>query len=411
MKVTKKYNLKVLICLAALLAAMFVLAACDKYGAAHYDYLVTFNYNVVDANGNPRDDIAEQYLGVQKDSLISIKPGYSDRFDEVKINGYYVEGWYLAVDANEDGVPDRGADGKVVLGKKWDFAKDRVNENITLYANMKHSATLFIIDKAQADKVAQIQQRIEEGVNFMTMTDAEKEGYGIVAKTRDGDNIKKPTAGSMLPAKKGYTWLETYYTDPECTEVFAWDEPIVLENDVFLYVDFIEGSWSLIRTANDFIKSVDGTKKMWVMNDIDFTGVDYVGYNVNVEINGNGFTLRNIKLQQTATRQSTNMGLFKTIGALANIHDLNIDNAKVEITLNVSITTQVNIGFFAGEAYAGARLKNINVTASTYTFKLSDKFGHSAETSEWIVVNNIADSDIENVDHSDVTGETVSITD
>ena len=90
---SRRTILKLTVIVLGLLMLATILVACNEgSGPAYYDYMVTFDSN----KGNLTGNTPTQYLGVFKNSLVSIRPGYSNDFPERVINGYYIEGWYLA---------------------------------------------------------------------------------------------------------------------------------------------------------------------------------------------------------------------------------------------------------------------------------------------------------------------------
>ncbi|MGL4948838.1 MAG: hypothetical protein ACRC5M_00505 [Anaeroplasmataceae bacterium] len=124
----------------------------------------------------------------------------------------------------------------------------------------------------------------------------------------------------------------------------------------------------IVKTASDFEKvKNDSTAYYKLENDIDFNEAEltplfddykpFYGY-----FDGNGKTLKNFKI--TATKQY--VGLFGYVSrdfndketTTPNIFDLNVDNAKVDVTK----TSEVNIGIITG--YNEGIIENVNITNS-----------------------------------------------
>ena len=72
---SRKTTVKIFVIVLALLALVTTLVACNKIGPAHYDYLVTFNYNV----GNIEANAPDQQIGLLGENpLVQIWPGYTN---------------------------------------------------------------------------------------------------------------------------------------------------------------------------------------------------------------------------------------------------------------------------------------------------------------------------------------------
>lgn len=428
----KKISLKLLIAVLAVLLIGTVLTACDKSGSTvNFDYTVVFDYNdgnLVDKN-NRKDS---QVLGVFENSLVSINPGYAG-FEEAAYSEFYVEGWYLPLlndDGNvvrEDGEGNRFVvkndgnrydlednqlpalqpaepngevydDSRVVLGDKWEFSEDRVNSDITLYANLQVKPMLVFVD-------------IESGDRIMTISD------------RPEARRDKPS-DTRAPSKNGYTFLGKYYTSTDRAEEVTWPH-VFGSTDEDIYVDMVEGTWDVVSTASDFVKSLNAGKNIYLMNDIDFaTFTDpktpskrlWTPGTYNGEFNGNGHTVKNVTRNIIASRtanasqglySSVNCaGIFGTLGAKANIHDVTFDNVAVTYDVNSSITaTNLFVGLFAWKAEDGAKIKNVTIVNSSISYK---ELSGGVRGSAWIAQDS---TKTENVVDCDYSGVTVNVLD
>lgn len=340
---SRRTILKLTVIVLGLLMLATILVACNKgSGPAYYDYMVTFDYN----KGNLTGNTPTQYLGVFKNSLVSIRPGYSNDFPERVINGYYIEGWYLAKETSEDGAPVKDENGFVILGDKWDFKNDRVNEHTTLYANFKKKTGIQFVDRATGEYITGDSGRIE----------------GI-----PGNKLYQPS-GSSAPSMTGYTFLGKYYTSVEGDKKFDWPYTIT-EQDINVYVDFIKGEWRLVDNAGDFVRAIQANKNIYMRENIDFS--EYIENSLwglaayTGELNGNGYTISGVKRNLKASRLNTENfgGIFGSLGKTAYIHDVKFENIEVTFEVNSSFTqVDAYVGLIAGSAESGARMKNITVS-------------------------------------------------
>ena len=357
----------------ALFVSLTLLGACQTT-TKQYDYLVTFDYNVGNTykQDNSLDDRAVQlFLGVSKDSLVGLKPGKRNDFAALSFSGYYCDDkWYLPkLDGEGNVVKDE--DGIVALGEEWDFETMRVTENITLYANLIQKVEMKFVD-SETDEVVK------------TISDGEP------------GKVRQRPSTRQQPAKDNYTFYE-YYLDKECTQVFSWPYTFG-EEDVTVYVKFIKGYWSVVKTAKEFVSALGGN--IYVDADLDFAA-EKVSWSTsemfNAEINGNGHKLSNISISHTFNRNSVDYcALFGTLGSKANIHDLTFVN--VSIDTKVTLTGDYKLAMFACAAEAGATATNVSIQGT-----IACNYGSYVEPafSKWIVnidsnANVPAPADIEN---------------
>ncbi len=325
----KIYNIIITILIA--LTAGSVFAACGVTGGEKkYDHLVTFDYNV--------EILENQYLGVMDGSLVALYPGKdanSSHFPVAVLDGYYVEGWYLGKTDGE-GNPVVDADGKVELSKEWDFTTDRVTSDITLYANFVPRATL-VITGGDEDKV-----------------------YQEVPGT-----VKEEPSKVLEPKKKGWTFLG-YYADEGYTTEFSWPYTFEAGVTTTVYAKFMEGTWSLVSTAEQFISAYSTGKNIYLTGDLDFTGKKFPATSYNGEINGNGYKLSNISASfETKKNTQENFAIFGSLGAKAYLHDFIVENAAISFKYDGTWpAVDCRAALLVWKAAAGARLTNLTVSGT-----------------------------------------------
>lgn len=306
----------------------FGFAACkDDGGKGKYAYKVTFDYNV----GNIGVEIEPQYLGVAKDSLVLMKPGDHTSFEEKVIAKYTNEGWYLPKEFDENGEPVKDANGFVILGEKWDFKNDRVNENVTLYAKMVKKAMLIV---KGGDK------------------DIEMSGK-IGAQ-------QKEIPSYQTPKKAGATFYG-YFEDEACTQPMVFPY-VYQEGEKVIYAKFIEGTWNIVKTVDEFNSALATGKNIYLDADLDFTDKNWTPVEYAGEINGNNHKISNITLLLEASQKAkTGFGLFAKLAKSAYIHDVTIENVQATFNVKQPIIG-LSVALLAYEAEEGAKLEKVTLS-------------------------------------------------
>lgn len=360
----KKTSTKILICALAMMALMVVFAGCDKYKPDHYDHLITFNYNV--GVGLTNSAPQEQYLGVLDGGIVSVRPGGNNQIQEAQIKGYYIEDWYLPL-LDEDGNIQKDENQVVLLqAEPYDFKNTRVHSSFTLYAKLKKSPVLYYME-------------VDDEGNVLGEV-------GSMDGLRPGNTRSKPSdTSSSAPHKDGYTFLGEYYTDPTCTEVFEWshvnDRGDTVDRYLFteeprteVYVKFIEGQWTLVRTKNELDSAININANIYLLNDIVLETTDSRGRwvqnwtprNFNGVLNGNHHKISNVQVQRGASKQvRTNFAIFGVLGARAHIYDITFNNVDVRVSYDdTSAGVGINTAVFAAGMREGLKLENVVVSGA-----------------------------------------------
>ena len=327
----KKFYKLIISMLTLIVTCSFFVACNDSESEKKYDHLVTFNYNV----GDLGEGFENQYLGVMDGSVVALKPGDLDAYKEASLKGYYIEGWYTAK-TDSDGKVIVGQDGRVTLDEKWDFEKDTVSSNMTLYANFVQQASLVI-----------------------------KGGDKDVVFTGLPGSTRKEPSSALAPKRNGYTFLG-YYTDDTYTQKFTW--PYVFEAGVTtnVYALFMEGDWKIVSTADDFILALGAKKNIYVTADLDFTGKKWpTGLNYGGEIAGNGHTFTGIEFAIEASKSfNSNFALFGTLSSTAYLHDFTIENAQLSFSDGGFVSVEYKVALFAWKMEAGVKVENVTVSGT-----------------------------------------------
>ncbi len=395
MRAKRNFKIKLLICCLAVLLLGTLLAACNKYEPDHYDYLVTFCYNL---GGNISGNAPDVYLGVldpEKDgALVGIRPGYnSSSFSEASIAGYYLDGWYEAKLVNNEIVKD--ADGRVVLeDTPFDFEHQRIDKDTTLYAKLVKSPRMLFVDADTDETVSELDGK------------------------RPGEKRSRPT-GSFVPQKtldgEPYTFMGEYYEDKECTIPFQF--PYTFKDyDVKVYCKFIKGEWAIVSSVGSFNSAVGNGQNIYLMDDIDFSGQIFSSEIYNGELNGNGHTISGISLSYVDSRAITTktprqVGIFQILMGRAYVHDVKFEGVTIDVEVKklsdkegVETFQNVRIGVLAAEAREGARVENVTVagtlTCNEYAYKCVE--GNAIDVHPFIP--RLTDANLEKIVNCDYSG-------
>lgn len=358
----KKAYLKLLLILAIVVVIGMVAVGCNSLDrSGGYDHLVTFNYNY----GNMDANCPDQFVGVKDGSLLLLQPGDHQKLPKHEVEGLYLEGWYLPK-VDEDGKPIKNEDNIVQLDRKWDFEEDVVTEDITLYANLVKRIKLEYVDRATGEVLSSIDE--------------------VPGAIRPEPQI--------APKKEGYTFTGKYYANETGDELFSWPHTFG-ETDVKVYVEFIEGKWNIVRTANELKIALRNNQNVYLANDIDYADAKWTAYDYAGEFNGNGHKVSNISVVAEQEKGfETYSALFNTLKATANIHDVEFENVVMTYQMRMDIAG-IKIALFSAEMETGAKLTNVKVNGE---LRYEDRSG-SLTISDW-ATNSIDQIDIVNCEYN-----------
>ena len=335
--------------------------------------VIVDSYNIADmkTNGDGEAEIA----------LIS--PDNSargnDAFTAIK-NGYFLAGWYTT--RTETGVDSEGNPVYTYSGK-WDFENDLLkvdaSENytaeepvITLYAAW---VPMFEIEFYSLDS--------GDYIDSYTFDPT------VVTEINVPEWDEETGAVEMynFPAKSGYTFDGVYF-DAEGTQAVDtavithsgavdYETGTATDNVMKLYVQWIEGEWYHIYTAEQFIDSASVAGNYEIHADLDFEGEIWPSSlmygNFSGTINGNGYTFKNISLEQT-NNSKVNVGLFGNLTEEAQITNLTFENVNFTIKSGTRMVG-TTFGLLAGTISGDAKLEGIKVVSSTLLIDSGCYFG------------------------------------
>lgn len=329
----------------------------------------SYNVNDIPKNANGNVDIA--LLPPDADER------GNDAFSAVK-NGYFLAGWYT------ERIEQTDKDGNTTYSYsgKWDFERNTLEiDPKKNYSSDKSLLTLYAawvpLFKIEFYDIGS-KELIEEFTYDPTASESIR-----VPKWNE-----KTGALDMFdfPEKSGYTYKTAYYdvskenelvgeTVEHCGKVDLATGTAV-DPTLKLYVDWTEGEWYRITTADQFIKSfsVDGCYE--ILADLDFSGKIWptasMYGNFSGTINGNGHVFKNISVTQTQNSK-VNAGIFGQLTEDATIKDITFENAS--FTIQAGTRVPANYGLFAGTVSANATVEGVKLVAGTLMIDSSCYFG------------------------------------
>ncbi len=379
-----------------MLTAVLMLASCgvttpyDEYDRNGYTVSVKYDANggmfttnteiIVDTyslSSLPTDASGNKQLALiaPEDSV----RGSGNSFNAIN-SGYFLAGWYTertpVLDENGNHLDHLGniaeVSGKApayTYSGKWDFENGRYKLSGDTFTASEPVLTLYA---AWVPEFSFTFYRSDTGAEIGTH----------VIDPRYGTSITVPayseTSGKMemydFPTVTGMTFDkvsasvggEAIVGSLTHTGIFDEATGTASDTDMKLYVDFIEGEWFQIYTAEQFIENASVSASFILMNDLDFTGLTWKSSlmygKYTGKIVGNGHTIKNVTLRQT-NQAKTYAGLFGQLAEGAEIADVVFDNISFEIERG-SRLNGVAYGLLAGSA-ADLALRNVTVKNST----------------------------------------------
>lgn len=284
-------------------------------------------------------------------------------------NGYFLAGWY----AERIESIDEHGNTVYTYSDKWDFSADTLKIHasgsysaakpvLTLYAAWVPMFEIEIYDLGTGEYV----NKITFDPNVITE-------FEIPVWNQDTGSIDM----NDIPARDGYTFNAAYYDEQGMESVTTasikhsgsvnYENGTASNRSMKIYVDWTEGEWYHIYTAEQFIKNAKLSGNYVIHEDLDFDGLIWpttlVQGSFAGTIQGNGHSFKNISAAQTSNSK-TNAGLFGQLKDTSNISDLTFDNVTFTIEKG-SRVSGATFGLFAGQMDSNATLTNVQITNST----------------------------------------------
>lgn len=383
MKLRKRTVLTV--CL--LLAAMFLISGCSGEKNP-YEVNDAENFNVsvkFDANGGlfttntsvivDSFDISKlQTNNAGQVEIALLSPDDQQRGKDgftAYNNGYFLAGWY----AERISSTDEQGNTVYTYSNKWDFASDTVKVHASgTYNSSKPVMTLY---------AAWVPMFEIEFYDLDTGTYLDKMSFDPNTVDEITVPVWNEDTGAIdmfdFPEKDGYTFTGVYYDDQGTQAVDTatiahsgsvnYDNGTVTNGTMKLYVDWMEGKWFHIYTAEQFVDNIkmNLNGNFVIHADLDFSDeiwpTNLADGSFGGTIQGNGYTFKNISLTQT-NMSKTSFGLFGQMKDTAKVTDLTFDNVTFTIEKGARVSG-ATFGVLAGQVDSNATLNNLQILNST----------------------------------------------
>ena len=146
-------------------------------------------------------------------------------------------------------------------------------------------------------------------------------------------------------------------------------------DDIIVYSWYLDGAgWTIVENVDhaiNMMNSLASSGKFYVMNDVNMNGAKVFLKNATpnqicqATIEGHGFTISNMKVEENISGGSFTLSLFSTLGENADIKDLKLDGIDIKVTgrYGSKITFYAITSFMHKDAKVSG-LEVANITAS-----------------------------------------------
>ncbi len=293
-------------------------------------------------------------------------------------NGYFLAGWY----AQRNEITDADGNVSYTYGKKWDFAKDRLEVSVDgSYSSGEPVLTLYAA-WVPLFKIEFCQMGTGELLNTITFDPT----MGAEFQVPDWNAETGTMEMHKFPTVNGCTF-QSASLDPEGlqrvtgTVVHTGSVDAAtgtgMNTTMKLYVDYTQGEWYRIYTAEQFLENASVTGSYEICADLDFDGKIWptalMHGNYSGTIRGNGHVIKNVSLVQT-NNSKTNAGLFGVLTDTAVISDLLLQNVSFTIKAGTRVAG-TSYGLLAGSVSSGAELTGVTIADSVIYIDSGCYFG------------------------------------
>ena len=385
----KKLKSTLLIILMAI-AALFVLVGCSlgdslKDIVQNNELEAQVTYYVNNANAKFTPNTAKVKYMYYKAGAKVLNIGNTGNIG-VECEGYEFSGWYhIKEDENNElkiipgsdytDPTDNSTHHVYELGEEVDFTKP-IEKGEHWHVAAKWSTR----SKVQVKLVIENAPNAEIDIDTASVTassplygkQAVKQGDVVKVSSYESNGLLGSISGDPIPQKDGGFTFVNYYADEACTQLVAW--PLVKQDeDVTIYAKYMVGDWNLVSTPADVKAMFDGlgsaANHYWLLNDIDCgpSNISITPKNrVLAEIQGNGFTISNLKVEARASANTKYMSMFKNIAASAKIENLSFNGLQLVFTMR---NTPLEIYFAFETMEAGATINNVSLEGTLTVVK------------------------------------------
>lgn len=271
--------------------------------------------------------------------------------------GFILGGWYKTKTTT---------DGNTEYSDKWDFDTDTVTKDgVTLYAKWE-SPIVYSFDFVYIG---------EDGAEHTVQS------YKVNAGNKFGDVYRNDVL-TYANGYAGHTAIAVYY-DAEHTKPF--DDSVThpggeQSTAVKLYVDYIEGSYTVVRTAEQL--RLARSRDIYLLDDIDMDGAKLCFDNFNGKtLLGNNHKISNFTVDYSSTRNDL-VDLFDDGNKSLCIAIFgNTERATVKDVTFENITVAVDNAYMAGISKIYVAPLAVRAKDSKFeNVKVTGKFGYTKKT-------------------------------
>ena len=376
----RKIKNKFIILLLALVA-LFVFGGCSLTQGLediknHYDLNPQVTYY---SNGGAFEDSASKKEMFYKIGSKAMNIGFikatSSHKPNVQREGYKLLGWYF-VELDNEGNPvfENGESGAYKLTEAVDFTKALQEDEHWIIAAKWQALVgvkvMMVCEEGSQVEVGNRKDGIAEDVTSFANGDLIGE---LNYNSRD---VVEPY--SATPDMKFFTVKDNaftflgYFMDEACET----PAPTVLqrgEEDIVLYAKYLTGNWKFVSTPDD-VKDMfssmglgQASNHYWLLNDIDCGSLNRevdVLANFRGTLQGNGFTIRNLKLRKALTQGSA-QAVFGNLTVTAKMENVTFENLQVTYTMRTAIHAEGYFVFLSKDE--NATVNNVTMTGTLTT--------------------------------------------
>ena len=335
--------------------------------------VIVDSYNITDMNKNASGQ-AEIAL-IEPDNAAR----KNDAFTATK-SGYFLAGWYT--ERTEAGTDSEG-NPIYTYANKWNFAEDVLAVDASKTYSAEEPVLTLYAAWIPMFEIQFYSLATGEYVNSYTYNPT------VVTEIKVPSWDMETGAVEMynFPENDGYTFNGAYLdeagTQAVTTEVITHpgvlnEETGTVDNAVMkLYVDYIEGEWYHIYTAEQFVENASINGNYEIHADLDFTEENWPSSlmygNFKGSIKGNGHKFSNITFEQT-NNNKVNAGLFGALTEEASITDVTFENVTFTLKRGTR-TAGAAFGLFAGSISEGADISKVKIKKCTLQIDSDCYFG------------------------------------
>ena len=302
----------------------------------------------------------------------------NDAFSAVK-NGYFLAGWY------SERIESKDAEGNTIYtySGRWDFENGLLEVDASKeYTSTEPILTLYAawVPQFEIEYYTRDTGELLASAVFDPTTQSEISIPALSEETGAVDMFNFPT-------RDGYTFDKVYYDEAGAEQITTatiahtgtvdYETGTALNPVMKLYVDWLEGEWYHIYTAEQFVDNASVNGSYIIHADLDFTEEiwpsslmhgTYAG-----TIQGNGYKMKNITFEQT-NNSKNNSGLFGQLAETASISDITFENVSFTIKGGTRVPG-ANFGLLAGTISDTAVVNKVKILKSIMQIDSSCYFG------------------------------------